>query len=109
MTKKETMEVLELFFQQCLRYWENYYRVSSDLDRRPFIGAIGDIPSRYPYSPNGELLDPEVVEDFRISRYLDCYGKLEYGRQYLADFPEKREALIAYQNRLRPLESEPER
>lgn len=32
MTKKETMEVLELFFQQCLRYWENYYRVSSDLD-----------------------------------------------------------------------------
>ena len=75
MTKEETWEVLEKFFGECLRYWEKTLKVDSDLSNEAYKMAIEDIPTHYPYSPNGEKLNEDVVKKFKESRLMDCYGK----------------------------------
>ena len=72
---REQFDILEKFFGECLRYWERELKVSSDLDKQPFINAIRDIPTHNPYKMQGELLDAETVKQFKKYRYMDCYGK----------------------------------
>lgn len=75
MTKAETMSTLVKFFGECLRYWEKTLKVNSDLSNEAYKHAIEEIPKTYPYSPNGEELNPEWVAEFRKYRLMDCYGK----------------------------------
>lgn len=75
MTKEETMSVLEKFFGECLRFWERTLNVDSDLSNEAYKHAIEEIPTHYPYSPQGELLNPEWVAEFKRYRLMDCYGK----------------------------------
>lgn len=75
MNKEQTMQTLERFFYECLSFWERELKVSSDLDKTPYIKAIEEIPKRDPYSMNGELLNEEWVAEFRKYRLMDCYGK----------------------------------
>lgn len=103
LTREETMAVLERFFGECLKYWERTLEVDSDLSNEAFICAIRDIPSTYPYSMHGRDLDPAIVDEFRLYRYMDCYGKT-YGDRFLADFPFKKEVLSRFQERFQPKE-----
>lgn len=75
MTKEETMSVLEKFFGECLRFWEKELNVTSDESKEPYKNAIDEIPKYYPYSPNGEKLNEEWVQEFKKYRLMDCYGK----------------------------------
>ena len=75
MSREETMAILEKFFGECLRFWEKELKVSSDLDKEPFINAIKEIPSTHPYRMGGEKLNPEWVAEFTKYRLMDCYGR----------------------------------
>lgn len=75
MTKDETMKVLEDHFNGCLRFWEHELKVSSDIDKAPYIEAIREIATTDPRSPYGEKLNEEWVAEFRRYRLMDCYGK----------------------------------
>ena len=67
--------ILEKFFGECLRYWERTLNADSDLDKRPFINAIADIPHHNPYRVSGELIDVAIREEFVKEKYMDCYGR----------------------------------
>lgn len=67
--------ILESFFGECLRYWERTLKVSSDLDKQPYINAITDIPHNNPYKMQGEPINETIREEFIKARYMDCYGK----------------------------------
>lgn len=75
MGKNETMEILEKFFGECLRYWERTLKVSSDESKEPYINAIEEIPTYNPYKMQGEKLNEEWVSEFRKYRLMDLYGK----------------------------------
>ena len=75
MNKEETMELLEQFFYECLRFWERTLKIDSDLSNIAYKNAIDEIPERNPYKKNGELLNKEWVDEFRKHRLMDCYGK----------------------------------
>lgn len=76
MDKNKQMEILEQFFSECLRYWEKTLKVSSDVDKQPYINAINEIPSKNPYKfRDAEEFDTDVIEKFRKYRLMDCYGK----------------------------------
>ena len=81
MEKQKQYEVLDKHFRGCVRYWEHELKTDSDLDKEPYIRAINEIPSVDPTCPNGEPLDEDVVESFKKSRYMDCYGK-DWQRYY---------------------------
>ena len=88
-SKAYQMGILEQFFGECLRFWERTLGVDSDLSQEPFINAMKEIPKYNPYKVQGELLDPDVVADFRRYRYMDCYGR-DYWQQHLrADYPDE--------------------
>lgn len=72
---REQYNILDQFFRECVRFWEHELKTDSDVDRQPFIHAIAEIPSVYPYAPNGYKLDPETVKHFKKCRYMDCYGR----------------------------------
>ena len=74
MTKEETMALLEKFFNECLKYWEETLMVDSDTSTKPFLNAICEIPKTNPYKPNGEKLNKEWVDEFRMYKIMDCYG-----------------------------------
>lgn len=73
--------ILEKFFFECVRYWEKELNVSSDYSKEPYINAIKEIPTTYPYAPAGYALNTEIREKFIKSRYMDCYGK-EWEKYY---------------------------
>lgn len=98
LTREETMAVLERFFGECLKYWERTLKVDSDLSIEAYVNAIRDIPSTYPYSMHGRDLDAAIVDEFRISRYMDCYGR-EYAKKFLCDYPDKTGALAKFRER----------
>ena len=75
MDKETTMIILQQFFNECLRYWEHDLKVDSDTSKLAYQRAIDEIPHRYPYSPNGEEINPEWRDEFRVARLMDCYGK----------------------------------
>ena len=72
---------LEKFFGECLRYWERELGVSHDVDKRPFINAIKEIPNYDPYSICGEPFNPKIRNDFIKYRLMDCYGR-DWERYY---------------------------
>jgi hypothetical protein len=98
LTREETMAVLGRFFGECLKYWERTLKVDSDLSIEAYVNAIRDIPSTYPYSMHGRDLDSAIVDEFRISRYMDCYGR-DYARKFLCDYPDKTGALARFRER----------
>lgn len=73
-SKERQMEILERFFNECLRYWERTLKVDSDTDKQAYINAIEDIPHYNPYSMQGKQFDEEVRSQFRKYRLMDCYG-----------------------------------
>lgn len=75
MTKAEQYNILMKFFGECVRYWEITLKSDSDFDKQPYINAIAEIPTHYPYSPQGELFNEDVRENFIKDRYMDTYGK----------------------------------
>lgn len=74
MTKEETMALLEKFFNECLRYWEQTLNVDSDASNKAYLNAIADIPKTNPYKPTGEELNSEWAEEFKRYKLMDCYG-----------------------------------
>ena len=72
---------LEKFFGECLRFWERELKVSSDIDKQPYINAIKEIPSYDPYTPVGEQIDPNIRNEFVKYRLMDCYGN-EWEKYY---------------------------
>lgn len=81
MSRDEQYAVLDKHFRDCVRYWERELKADSDLDKRPYINAIKEIPVVNPLVMLGEPFDTELREDFIKSRFMDCYGK-DWERYY---------------------------
>lgn len=72
---REQYAILEKFFFECVRYWERSLNTDSDIDNRPYINALKDIPTTNPYVIQGEPIDEETRKYFIKCRYMDTYGK----------------------------------
>lgn len=74
-SKLKQYDILIKFFFECVRFWEKELNTDSDLDKTPYQNAIKEIPTQYPYEPNGRKFDEDVREEFIKHRYMDTYGK----------------------------------
>ncbi len=74
MTKQEQYDLMLRFFHDCVRFWERALKTNSDIDKRPYINAIREIPHNNPYKPDGEPLDEDVRKQFYEDRMMDTYG-----------------------------------
>lgn len=80
-TKQEQYNILLEFFYECVKYWERFLKVDSDLDKQPYINALEEIPDVDPNVPFGKPFDKDVLENFTKDRYMDTYGK-EWEKYY---------------------------
>lgn len=63
LNSKETYDILNKFFKECLCYWES----KGNTDRTPLENALEDVKRRKlsPYPPTmGDLLDEETKNKF---------------------------------------------
>lgn len=95
MTREEQLDILENFFNECVRFWERELNVSSKESKEPLLRALEEIPTVNPYVPNGEKLDKEVVEEFHSSKFAIAHGldeiiKQQYKELYKEEMRKRR-------------------
>lgn len=75
-SKEEQYDTLDKFFRECVRFWEHELKTDSDLDNRPYINALQEIPKVDPNVPfDPRPIDSDVRERFVKHRCMDTYGK----------------------------------
>ena len=74
-TKEEQKRVIEQFYFECVRYWEESLKTDSDLDKQPYINALKELPKQHPYTfKDAPFFDEDVREEFKKYRLMDIYG-----------------------------------